>query len=229
MKHLMFVSLLTLTLINVALPSAAQTPALQQGVNVQMAVTSNAQPMPAADDQDAWVIAVTADGKLFLGARRESTEGLLEQMKINPRRREQNVYIKADARASFADVKKALQVARASGFDSPVLLTTQHESAQSGVMVPPKGLPILLSPTRATSEATVLEIGGTTNEATAEINGARTEWKNLQSSLAESLQGRPSKVVVVHVDDRLPFGSVAQAIDICQSAGAKIFLPTPTI
>src|SRR5579863_974443 len=135
MKPLLFVSLLAFTIADVAFPSRAQTPALQQGVSVQMAMTNNAQPVPAADDQDAWVIAVTADGKLFFGVHPETSEGLLEQMKINPRRRDQNVYIKADARAPFGEVKEALQAARLGGFNSPVLLTVQRDAVQPGVLV----------------------------------------------------------------------------------------------
>ncbi len=84
MKSLLFVSLLAFTIADVALPSRAQTPALQQGVSVQMAMTNHAQPVPAADDQDAWVIAVTADGKLYFGAHPETSEGLLEKMKSTP-------------------------------------------------------------------------------------------------------------------------------------------------
>jgi len=229
MKSLLYVSLLAFTIADVALPSTAQTPALQQGVSVQMAMTNNAQTVPAADDQDAWVIAVTADGKLFFGVHPETSEGLQEQMKINPRRRDQNVYIKADARASFADVKKALQAARVGGFDSPVLLTVQHESAQPGVVASPKGLLVLLSPTTSTGAATDLEIHRSANEVTTEINGAPIAWKDLQSTIAESMRGRVSRVVVVQADDRLPFGSVAKIIDLCVSSGAKIVLPTPTL
>lgn len=229
MKSLLFVSLLVLATFNVTLSSNAQTPAMQQGVSVQMAITNNAQPVPAADDQDAWVIAVSADGKLFFGVQRETSGGLLEQMKINPRRRDQNVYIKADARSPFGDVKKALQAARVGGFDSPVLLTMQREAVQPGVVGFPKGLPVLLGPAPSTGEAALLQIHGSANEATAEINGAPVAWNNLQGALAENLQARQSRVIVVQADDRLPFGSVAQAIDLCQSAGAKVVLPIPTI
>jgi len=45
-----------------------QTPALRRGVSVQEAVTQHATTMPEADEDDAWVVAVTADGKLYFGA-----------------------------------------------------------------------------------------------------------------------------------------------------------------
>ena len=43
------------------------TPMLQKGVTVDMAKAQNAHNMPAADKDDAVIIAVTRDGKTFLG------------------------------------------------------------------------------------------------------------------------------------------------------------------
>ena len=40
------------------------TQQLQKGVSVQLALTSNASLMPDADNQDAWIVAVTANGTL---------------------------------------------------------------------------------------------------------------------------------------------------------------------
>ena len=50
--------------------SGANVP-LQRGVSVQLAVTSNAVAVPNADKQDALVVALTADGSVYL--RRRST------------------------------------------------------------------------------------------------------------------------------------------------------------
>src|SRR5215467_7306004 len=73
MKCSPYVSLLA-AIVAIALATGGQTPALQKGVSVQMAVTNNAQAEPAADELDAWVIAVTADGRLFFGADQETAE-----------------------------------------------------------------------------------------------------------------------------------------------------------
>lgn len=44
------------------------TPMLQKGVSVDMARVSNPRPMADADKEDAVVLAVTRDGKIFLGS-----------------------------------------------------------------------------------------------------------------------------------------------------------------
>ncbi len=48
-------------------PRTIHAQQLQKGVSVQMAVTSNATPMPEADNPDAWIVTITSDGSLYLG------------------------------------------------------------------------------------------------------------------------------------------------------------------
>ena len=228
MKYSLLVCLLVLTAVNVAPQAVAQSPALQQGVSVNMAVTTSAQPMPAADNLDAWIIAVTADGRLFFGIHPVSPAELMDQMKINPRRRTQNLYIKADARAKFADVKQALEAARVGQFAAPVLLTDQHESVQPGTMIPPKGLEVLLSQPAA-AEPISIRIGAAEKEPSVEVNHRPVSWEDLQRNLAQLLQSQGAKVVLVQADDPLPFAAVARAIDICHSAGAKVIVPIPAL
>ena len=225
MKYSLFVCLLVLTVVNVASQAFAQSPALQQGVSVNMAVTTSAQPMPAADNQDAWIITVLADGRLFFGIHPVSPAELINQMKINPRQRSQNLYIKADAHAPFANVKQALQAARLAMFETPVLLTHQHESTQPGTMVPPEGLEVLLSQPAAVAPIS-LRIRSAEKEPSVEVNNHPVPWENLQSSLAQLLQNQ-TKVVSVQADDQLPFAAIARVIDISHSAGAKVVVPTP--
>jgi biopolymer transport protein ExbD len=43
---------------------------LQRGVSVQLVVTSNAVAVPNADQPDALVVALTADGSIYLRANR---------------------------------------------------------------------------------------------------------------------------------------------------------------
>ena len=207
----------------------AQTPALRKGLSVQMAVTQNAVAMPAADEEDAWVVVVTADGKFYLGIKPVSAEGLAEQMRILPRRREQNLYIKADARAPFASVERALQIGRESFFDSPVLLTSQPGRAATGKVSPPRGLEVLAGAPSAAPEAVTVRILHTEQGvATLEVNGESISWEALESTLEQTLQGR-EKVVVVKAGGKVPFASVVQVIDACSAAGAKARLAVPEV
>lgn len=142
-KHLARIVVLILSAVLFA-PRTGSSQQLQKGVSVQMAATSNAISMPEADNNDAWVITVTADGSLYFAADPMTPEALADWMKIHPRRREAKLYIKADARAPFASVKAALGPARSSNFEDVVLLTSQPGSHGPGTVAPPKGIEVLL-------------------------------------------------------------------------------------
>ena len=60
MKRLLEVCLVAAILATNLPPACAQSPALQKGVSVQMAATSNATPMPAADNDDAWIVTISS-------------------------------------------------------------------------------------------------------------------------------------------------------------------------
>lgn len=224
MKYSLVVCLCALAFAAIVLCSAsAQSPALQQGISVQLAPTSNAATFPAADRQDAWIIVVTADGRLFFGIQRVTGEQLLEEMKITPRHRDANLYIKADARAPFEDVGKALQAARTDEFDSAVLLTDQHESSVPGKMIPPKGLEVGLA--SAPADAIVVQMRGSeAAQSVVNLNGGKVPMRSLQSSLEQALGGRTEKIVSVQVEGPLPFAQVATVVDTCRSIGAKVVL-----
>ena len=84
--------------------SAVNIP-LQAGVSVQLPVTGNAVAVPRADNQDALVVAVTADGATYLGVNRVATSALAERVKkLLSARSDKTLYIKADARVPYARV-----------------------------------------------------------------------------------------------------------------------------
>ena len=128
MNRILEVCLVAFTLaMNV--PSApAQSPALQKGISVQIAATSNATPMPAADNEDAWIVTIAADGKLYFGADPVDAEDLTNDVKIHPHKRNAKLYIKADARAPFNSVEKVLEIGHNAYFESVVFLTNQNET-----------------------------------------------------------------------------------------------------
>ena len=123
MKSLLYVCLIALASVSNAMSHTGQV--LQKGVSVAMVVTNNASPMWEADRADAWIVTITENGNLYFGVDPVTPESLMEAMKSRPRNREQKLYIKADARASFADVKRVLEAARADLFQTAVLLTSQ--------------------------------------------------------------------------------------------------------
>jgi hypothetical protein len=68
MKSILEVCLVVLTLASLALAQDPSKPMLREGIHVQMANAEHAVALPAADANDAVVVSVTADGKVFNGA-----------------------------------------------------------------------------------------------------------------------------------------------------------------
>lgn len=228
-KH--FVVILTYTLAIALLAAIGAAQQLQQGVSVQMATTTNAQPMPAADGEKAWIVAITADGQLYFGAKPVTAEELLEQMKSTPRNRAAKLYIKADARAPFAAVQKAFDAGREVWFQAVVLLTAQPARPGSGNPVPPNGLGVLIDPAvRAGSTATVVQLLNSGQaQPSLSMNGDEIPWSALESTLRRHFEKGDAKLILVKADERLPFGQVVNAIDACAATGAQITLETASI
>ena len=212
-------------------PRAGHTQEMQRGVSVQMPVTSNATSAPDADQNDAWVVAVTSDGSLYFGADPMTREGLADWMKTHPRNREAKLYIKADSRAPFSAVEKVLAVAREDLFQDAVLLTSKAQSPEPGTVMSPQGLDVLIGPALPTGVvATVVQlVNADQQRPLLRVNGDEISWSALEGTLSRHFQKGDEKMILLKADQRLPFGQVVQVIDTCRSTGAKVFLPTPAL
>lgn len=221
--------LLLVCLIIATISTAAQTPTQelprQKGVSVQMAVTRHASPMPQADREDAWIVTVTASGRFYFGADPMTPDELAEWMKTHPRNRTARLYIKADARAPFASVRKVLEIAGATEFETPALLTEQPERTVPGTIVPPSGEDVSVGPgLPPDTMATVVGLLPFGQEPSVLINNDQSSWSALEGTLARHFQNGDDRVVLLRADGGLPFGKVMRAIDSCHGAGAKVYL-----
>src|SRR6202050_4547055 len=107
------------------------TPMLQKGVTVDMAKAQNAQDMQAADKDDAVIIAVTRDGKTFLGNREIGLEEITNDVRdLISDRLDKTVYIRSDSRAKYGDVVKAVDEVRSAGVDNLGLLTQKIQTSK---------------------------------------------------------------------------------------------------
>jgi biopolymer transport protein ExbD len=222
-----FLLSVALTFAIVLSPSRSNAQQLRQGISVQMPPASSAASMPEADDENAWIVTVTADGSLYFGTNPVTPAGLVNEMKIHPRNREQKLYIKADARTPYADVEKALAAAHVDLFDESVLLTSQPGSSEPGTMVSPKGLEVLFAPPAGSQPAEVQLIHSGDHAPILKINNRQIPVPNLQNMLTQIFQNRPEKVALVKADGQLPFADVVHVIDACHSLAAKIVLTIP--
>ena len=104
------------------------TPMLSKGVNVNLVKTKNPIQMKAADQEDAILVAITRDGKVFLspGNTLMQPDQLPSKVKdLQQNRSDKTVYIKADARARFAGVTDVIDNLRSAQVDQLGLLTEE--------------------------------------------------------------------------------------------------------
>ncbi len=106
------------------------TPMLQHGASVDLVKTKNPIAMQAADKEDAVLVAVTRDGKVYLspGNTADHAGGSSQKVKdLLASKLDKTCYIKADARARYEKVEDVVDNLRAAGVDQIGLLTEQDK------------------------------------------------------------------------------------------------------
>ncbi len=104
------------------------TPLLQKTISVNLAKTDNPVQMPEADREDALVVAVMRDGKVYLNSDAVTPETLTDQVKdAVSRRTDKRIFVKADAGARYGDVVNVVDDVRSAGVDQLGLLTEERK------------------------------------------------------------------------------------------------------
>src|SRR5262245_51520698 len=102
------------------------TPMLSKGVSVDLVKTKNPIAMQSADKEDAVLVAVSRDGKVFLGNNQVQPKDLPQKVKdMLTNKLDKTCYLKADARATYKKVVEVVNNMRAGGVDQLGLLTEQ--------------------------------------------------------------------------------------------------------
>ncbi|OFW08863.1 MAG: biopolymer transporter ExbD [Acidobacteria bacterium RIFCSPLOWO2_12_FULL_59_11] len=109
------------------------TPMLQKGVSVDLVPTQNSRNMPDADKEDAIVVAVTRDGKVFLGSDQVGANLVQEIQELIATRVDKTVFIKSDARAKYERVVSVVDEIRSAGVDQLGLITEKIEGRRQAV------------------------------------------------------------------------------------------------
>ena len=109
-------------------------PVLREGKSVKMAVSTQAVEMRDADEENATVVTVTADGSLFIGTR---PVPLSDLGKLNA----PVIYVKADARVPYQTLLTLLDGLRG---HSVALLTASPSKGETASIVPPYGVKVML-------------------------------------------------------------------------------------
>ncbi|MGC1452644.1 MAG: biopolymer transporter ExbD [Candidatus Sulfotelmatobacter sp.] len=114
------------------------TPMLQKGISVDMAPVNNPEQMPDADKEDALLVSITRDGKVYFGSDQiQDVDNLTTKVKDRlANKQDKRVYVKADMRTRFGGVVKVVDSVRAAGVDDLGLLTDQKKTAPNAPPAP---------------------------------------------------------------------------------------------
>ena len=105
------------------------TPMLQKGISVDMAKVNNPEQMPDADKEDALLVSITRDRKVYFGSEQISVDNLTSKVKDRLANKvDKRVYVKADMRTPFGGVVQVVDAVRAAGVDDLGLLTDQRKT-----------------------------------------------------------------------------------------------------
>jgi biopolymer transport protein TolR len=108
------------------------TPMLQNKVSVDLAKTNNPTAMPDADKEDAIVVAVTRDGRVYLGQDQVSAVDLGSKVRAKlENKTSKQIFLRADARAHYGSVTEAIDNVRTAGVDEVALLTEKRQVSTS--------------------------------------------------------------------------------------------------
>ena len=105
------------------------TPMLNNKVNVDLPVAASAIVMENANKEDAVTVAVTRDGRTFLGANQVTTDDLGTKIStMLENKTDKEVFMRADQRANYGKVMDAIDGIRSAGVSQLGLLTEKNDS-----------------------------------------------------------------------------------------------------
>jgi biopolymer transport protein ExbD len=108
------------------------TPMLSKGVSVDLVRTMNPIAMQDADKEDAVLVAVSRDGRVYLGSDQLPAADLPAKVRdLLTGRLNKTVYVKCDTRSRYEVVVEVVDNLRAAGVDNIGLLTELDAKAKA--------------------------------------------------------------------------------------------------
>jgi biopolymer transport protein ExbD len=107
------------------------TPLITKGVNVELYKANNPISMEAADKDDAVTVAVTRDGKPYLGGKIVNLGEMPGTLKnLMEGKTDRTVFIKCDNRARFQALTDVIDALREGGVDQLGLITDRSQTSK---------------------------------------------------------------------------------------------------
>jgi biopolymer transport protein ExbD/biopolymer transport protein TolR len=104
------------------------TPMLNNKVNLELPKAAASKIMENANKEDAVIVAVTRDGRVFLGADRVDLDDLGTKISAKlENKTDKEVYLRADVRANYGKVMDAVDGIRTAGVSELGLITEQRD------------------------------------------------------------------------------------------------------
>ncbi len=108
------------------------TPMLNNKVNVDLPKADAAVIMEDANKEDAVIVAITRDGRTFLGGDQVTIDDLGSKISAKlENKASKQVYMRADIRANYGKVMDAVDGIRSAGVSQLGLLTEKRETAET--------------------------------------------------------------------------------------------------
>jgi len=116
------------------------TPMLSKGVSVDLVKTKNPIAMANADKDDAVLVAITRDGRVYMNTTQTTADAIPGKVKdMLTNKLDKTVFVKSDARAKFEKVVEVVDNLRAAGVDNIGLLTEQIQQQGAAEEAAPEG------------------------------------------------------------------------------------------
>jgi biopolymer transport protein TolR len=104
------------------------TPMLNNKVNVELPTADAAVVMENANKEDAVIVAVTRDGRTFLGGDQMTLDNLATAVSAKlENKTDKEVYLRADIRANYGKVMDTVDSIRTAGVSQMGLITEKRE------------------------------------------------------------------------------------------------------
>jgi biopolymer transport protein TolR len=100
-------------------------------VSAELPKVNQAVSMRGALREDALMVTVMRDGKIFFGGKQVSAESLSSSLQQDKTRLDERVYVRADARARYRTVKKVIDSVREAGLSQLAILAEPLAVRQS--------------------------------------------------------------------------------------------------
>jgi biopolymer transport protein TolR len=105
------------------------TPMLNNKVNVQLPTANAAIIMDNANKEDAVIVAVTRDGRTYLGGDQVNVDDLGSKISAKlENKTDKEVYLRADIRANYGKVMDAVDQIRAAGVSELGMITEKTDT-----------------------------------------------------------------------------------------------------